>query len=258
MEIKCPKCRFRFETTVRSGITEIACNCPRCGTPFTYTFGEEGGDRTDEGGSVSNLQFDNLQSTIHNPSSPDASHQSPDGSSPISPHLEGSGEVSPNTPQQSPIGMVPPTRPRGIEPVRPHSHGCLRNCLLLFFALLIIAVLAVRNCYFDHSYTDDREYMNAKDGAVENYEADTYHDNSAHIPGWLDGTWRAETDFGVVVVTIHGRYIVELYDGETSRGTFAYQNGRLKCDFGDGRPSIIRVDSKHQRLIYGDQPMDKQ
>ena len=36
MEIKCPKCRFRYEEQETPGITEMACVCPRCGTPFIH------------------------------------------------------------------------------------------------------------------------------------------------------------------------------------------------------------------------------
>ena len=36
MEIKCPKCRYKFEETIAPGINEKACVCPRCGTPFIY------------------------------------------------------------------------------------------------------------------------------------------------------------------------------------------------------------------------------
>lgn len=42
MEVKCPKCRLRFDVAVPHGFTEVQCNCPRCGTPFTYkTEGKE-------------------------------------------------------------------------------------------------------------------------------------------------------------------------------------------------------------------------
>ena len=37
MEIKCPKCRFRFEEDIPDFINEHSCVCPRCGTPFAYT-----------------------------------------------------------------------------------------------------------------------------------------------------------------------------------------------------------------------------
>ena len=34
IEVKCPKCRFRFDTEVHRGATEITTACPRCGFPL--------------------------------------------------------------------------------------------------------------------------------------------------------------------------------------------------------------------------------
>ena len=36
MEIKCPKCRFRFEVDCPQGVRTLSCVCPRCGTPFAH------------------------------------------------------------------------------------------------------------------------------------------------------------------------------------------------------------------------------
>lgn len=44
MQVKCPKCRLRFESLAAAGVTELQCNCPRCGTPFTYLAEETDGE----------------------------------------------------------------------------------------------------------------------------------------------------------------------------------------------------------------------
>ena len=41
IEVKCPKCRFRFDTEVHRGTTEITTACPRCGFPFSYVLDED-------------------------------------------------------------------------------------------------------------------------------------------------------------------------------------------------------------------------
>ena len=41
IELKCPKCRFKFVEHFHSGLTELSCVCPRCGTPFAYTLTEQ-------------------------------------------------------------------------------------------------------------------------------------------------------------------------------------------------------------------------
>lgn len=37
MKVKCPKCRLKFDVPTAIGVNEVQCNCPRCGTPFTYS-----------------------------------------------------------------------------------------------------------------------------------------------------------------------------------------------------------------------------
>ena len=41
IEVKCPKCRFRFDTEVHRGATEVTTACPRCGFPFSHILDEE-------------------------------------------------------------------------------------------------------------------------------------------------------------------------------------------------------------------------
>lgn len=36
MEVKCPRCRFRFDMPLTPGVNQLQCFCPRCGMPFSY------------------------------------------------------------------------------------------------------------------------------------------------------------------------------------------------------------------------------
>lgn len=36
MEVKCPRCRYRFDMHKSPGVTMLQCFCPRCGQPFSY------------------------------------------------------------------------------------------------------------------------------------------------------------------------------------------------------------------------------
>lgn len=251
MEIKCPKCRFRFDTPVSSGINEVACVCPRCGTPFTYAVSAETNDENDNRRT--------LTETDSRPGGQDAALQQeqPVGSGASSvvdnPADSRQAETPAAAPSRAPLpdmGGRPMAHTRKAEGSRSHSHGCLRGCLLAFLALFAAAVFAVRSCYSEHSYTE--EHLSSEVG--EGYEAT----DSEPTPGWLEGSWRVETEYGSVVVTIYGHHIVELDDGQESRGTFTYKDGKLKCNFFDGRPSYMKIDSRKQRLYYGDQAMEKQ
>ena len=252
MEIKCPKCRFRFDTPVSSGISEVACVCPRCGTPFTYVVTTEMNDGRDSRGTLegteSRLEPTDAVVSSEQPVNSDASAVI---DSVDSQKIESPISASSNTPLPD-IGGRPLAHSRKVEGTRSQSHGCLRSCLLVFLILFVAAVFAVRNCYSEHSYTE--EQLSSEVGGVDGYEADAVA--SEPTPDWLEGSWRVETEYGAVVVT--GHHIVELDDGNESRGTFTYKDGQLKCNFFDGRPSYMTVDNRRHHLYYGDQLMEKQ
>ena len=76
---------------------------------------------------------------------------------------------------------------------------------------------------------------------------------------WLEGSWRVETDYGTVVVTIRGNEIAELLpDGQLNRGTFEYKNEKLYCDFGEENLLMMKINKEKQHILYGNQPMEKQ
>ena len=59
MEIRCPKCKYKFEEEIAPGILEKACVCPRCGTPFIYNVENEDEKNGDD---EINSNVDNLYS----------------------------------------------------------------------------------------------------------------------------------------------------------------------------------------------------
>lgn len=59
MEIRCPKCKYKFEEEIAPGILEKACVCPRCGTPFIYNVENEDDKNGDD---EINSNVDNLYS----------------------------------------------------------------------------------------------------------------------------------------------------------------------------------------------------
>jgi len=47
MQVKCPKCRYKFEEDIPSYVKEASCVCPRCGTPFFYVVPDNSDNKTD-------------------------------------------------------------------------------------------------------------------------------------------------------------------------------------------------------------------
>ena len=246
MEVKCPKCRFRYDTPVSSGVNEVACVCPRCGVPFTFAVGESPKDPQKWNDDIPAPQTE--QATVA--AEPQPANNARETASPT---------------KESPSATTPPpfipsitSRRSGNRAFQPErkDRGCLRNCLLVFIVTFVVAVFFIRNCSETHSYTS--ELFHDKEDTVEVTELDAAKADSDTPPHWLEGTWRLETEYGVVVVTIRGNKIVEqLPHGEMNRGTFILKKGKLYCDYGD-EIVMMKLNTKKQQIIYGKQPMDKQ
>lgn len=252
VEVKCPKCRFRYDTPVSSGVNEVACVCPRCGMPFTLAV-DDGVERA----------VNQSENDLTQPETPENARVNV---SPI-PQATGHRQESPAMEGQKQSSQVPPPVTPDSYKRNPYSsdykrsdHGCLRNCLLVFIVSFVVLVFFVRNCYEDHSYGSDvidkdEFYDDSTDGNGNNIA----EFGPETPPRWLQGTWRVETDHGVVNVTIRGNQIRELMpDGEINRGTFFYKKGSLYCDFGEESFTILRISQKKHIIYYGKQPMVKQ
>ena len=225
-------------------MNEVACVCPRCGTPFTFAV-TEGDDRPQP-----ETQEDERVKVPPIPQEPERRQESQAASG---------GRQA----QQTPPPFTKPN-PMPTSPYSPNykrkNNGCLRNCLLVFIVSFIVLVFTVRNCHVDRSYTQDalrhsnveNNDLNVADG-MEQVES-----RYEKPPHWLDGTWRVETEHGPVVITIYGNRIVELFDGEENRGSFVYKRGMLYCDFGDGDTVVREINKKKRSLLYDGLPMEKQ
>lgn len=235
-------------------MSEVACVCPRCGVPFTLIVVKSAGKQAQkppqsEGNSAPQREVRPAVAPTAS-AKPSQSAASPPRREMQNPPLNPS--IKPHYP--------PPINP-SIHYQKPSNRGCLRSCLIVFLLMFFAVVLVVRNYIEDHSYTQD---ILRQESVLKAHEQDgdeqrrTAKSNREQPPSWLKGSWRAETQEGVVVITIYGNWIVELFDGEEHRGTFIYKRGKLYCDFGDGEPIIRKINLKKRYILYGDQPMEKQ
>ena len=253
VEVKCPKCRFRYDVAVSAGMNEVACVCPRCGTPFTFAV-TEGDDRTvqqPENGETRPETQENVRVKVPPlPQEPDRRQES---------QATSGGRQASQTPPPFTKPNPMPTSPYSPNYKR-KNNGCLRNCLTVFIVSFVVLVFFVRNCNEEHSFGSEILQKNEfyDDSATES-RPETAEINGETPPHWLEGTWRAETSYGVVNISIRGNQIRELLpDGEINRGTFYYKKDRLYCDFGEESLIMLKLNQKKQIIYYGDQPMVKQ
>ena len=240
MQVKCPKCRFRYDTPVAAGITEIACVCPRCGTPFAHTITD---DDLSQPSSDSLASGDGAAQTgradgMHAIHTADGTPQHPNVSTSQPLNVETSEHPNVSSSDQ----WIKHTIPAGKPQQGRGRRGCLRNCLIVFLLMFVVLVFAVRNCFGDRSY---------KQAMLEDYDPFIV-EGAEPEPDWLQGSWRVETPEGVIVITIRGRQIVEETGGETSKGVFYYKKGKLYCDFGDGEQSTLQLNMKKRCIDAGD------
>jgi hypothetical protein len=266
MNVKCPKCRLSFEVSASAGITELQCNCPRCGTPFTYRVDDEAVFNTVTSppgdGSPTDTVGTDMSSSISaaNPASDAAGSTAASASQVVPP---------PVPPQVSAQATIPftrtiPLRPGGgagaVPPPLPRrSSGCLKYLLLTVGVILALFSFIVYQCGgSSKSYTtEDVTVIDAADSGAEAAPiavADPAYDANAHhgkAPRWIQGNWHVDTGYGGITVKIWGDNIAETSGGETSYGRFKYQNQRLYCDFGVGNMFIYRLDEDRKVIDAG-------
>ena len=269
MQVKCPKCRFRYDITAPIGMSEIACVCPRCGQPFTYLMEAAANEQTDPSTSDQDTDGEGAASDAK------AAHTgTPTGTHAV-------GEMG--TSRERPAG-----RSENLDWQRADAHsagaagayhkpmtctgneqnqkrgGFFRSCFFLFFVILLVLVLTVRSCW-KSARTDRLDSSSLVDENTE-YRLDSEHDApSSHAevdpfeeihpgkaPSWIQGTWTYGTDYGVIKLTINDKKITESIGDETVSGTFYYENRQLVCDFGDpNNITIYRLDTERQQIDAG-------
>lgn len=256
MKVKCPKCRLTFEVKTIPGITEVACNCPRCGTPFTYQVSEEEADDTtpDTGlaaGETTPPQAnatDGGQARV-NGILPQQDRSQPDRSQQGATYGRDANRYGQPPQPTMPMSDFGQTQFNPLPPNQPQKpRSCLSSCLnkILFAVLMIAAIIIVANkCSGSSSddYAPSAGVEQPKDASSSSvsHEADDFVEvNAQKAPDWIQGTWEyddnGEDGLGRITIVIHGNHLKEqINDMEAAEGTFYYSAGTLHFESPDGR-----------------------
>ena len=272
MEIKCPKCRFRYDMVAAPGMKALACVCPRCGMPFTFMVSEEDMTESTQASEVQEVTAcdDGVRSSMKSAAIPqsspskassvDVSHSNI--SKPTTVDILNRPNVAPINPSYHIVnrGIMPPLDNNKIQP---HKWTCLRSCLFIFVLILFLIVFLIHTCSQKNSYTSNDidngpVIVNSCDSIahVASSSEDTSKDEFEEVhperaPEWIQGSWSVHTAYGLITITIRGNHIAETEDGETSYGTYYYQDHNLHCDFQHGSVMIFKLDEKNQRIDAG-------
>lgn len=285
LEVKCKRCRFRYEVEIGLGQKELDCVCPRCGTPFKYVVPDDymRGDNLSHGTedkpyiseeSISEVEF----------ASPSAMNVV-EGSE-VSTSVDGSSQISlpPPVPPAIPLRTIPPPNPSpkgtSFPPTnnRKGSEGsCMKGCLI-FFVLLALLIWGAKSCN-RHSAEDEDDapvetretvedqtdnatkepktlslsVLEGQRGQKDN--ADTTAQEAVleeELPAWVEGIWYGEAPYGRIIMLIRGNQITIRVDKKMRSGTLSYSEGMLHCRFSEGKIQDYRLDFDKLQIITGD------
>ena len=267
IELKCPKCRFKFVEHFHSGLTELSCVCPRCGTPFAYTLTEQDIDTSlrqsevAEGGP--NGLNEHKDTACGDNISLNNNQQKDSRSNEIkSVHLHSNNSIEQPQNEESRHQSPPYQTIFTQKAQRKSRHSCLGIIIgLAFIAIIVVWVLSKIVERLERKGEPEivtQIYYTAKgNNAVEKDEkviddtvaVDSFKEiHPEVIPEWLNGTWVTETDYGEVFLHIEGNNITERTQKGVSRGTFFYNDGTLYCSFPENTSMTYKVDI-HKKII---------
>lgn len=249
MEVKCPKCRLKYDVDIPLGLSEIACACPRCGTPFTHVV--ESDRRFDSNNDVEG----GVQSTEARVDTPIGMTADSDTPSIVEP-IESSYSESTIRSVEAISPYVPLLQPDTTT--RAEKKKRTRYMFLLFFVVFVIMVFTIRSCNRQaqeeaQMSVADVEFVEGVSDDVPQESSSTHSStaSSSQSPKWLQGNWSVHTDYGVITLRISHNKIAETSGGRTSYGTYVYESGRLVCDFGDGQTMYYKVSESRKSIDAG-------
>lgn len=257
MEVKCPKCRYRFQIEQPSGVFSLSCVCVRCGTPFTHivetadSLANGNGSLANGGGTVGGQL---PKSPLEDTSATGEGREGQLNDSPNARRVPSAFGSQGNMEWSNPY----PNRRSSHASIFPKRIGksfLLR--MLLIVAMVAALLFVLRWCSRDDAY----DYADVETHRMSSTERiDTVRplptmasrDRAVATPQWVFGTWRVRTQFGVVEIRLADVWIRETIDGETTHGKFFYTHGQINCIFNKCDTFVYRVDDKRQLIDAGD------
>lgn len=241
MEIKCPKCRYKFVDDVPSGLNEYSCVCPRCGTPFTV--------------SLDNVE---VESFPRNDTEP----------------VKVQEEVTPAIVNRKPdyrtsVEQPNPRRKLNIAEGRMeftsrHRTGSkndrnLRRLVIAFIVSIvpsaILALFVLSRCIGTQDVSTFTEVTTDK--ILETDTSSVYTNSpvnaySQPVPQWVKGEWTGEAQFFSIILVIDDTKITEICGARKARGTYQYDNGRLYCKFPENTAYTYLVNEDTHTITAGE------
>lgn len=237
MEIKCPKCRFKFIDKIPSGVNEFSCVCPRCGIPFTICL-----KQISREGNPSSISQETVPPSIT-------------GQKFIG-HNSGR-DTSPKEKQQNETD-VPPKLSANFRTSKKRDKYLLRLIVAFIVSIFFVAFLLhfVLGRYVKAPEVDvfSEETMEGVHD-IDTSSIYTKIPNRIHdqpVPQWIKGVWKGEAQFYNITLEINDNKIIEHCGNKKAQGTFQYDHGRLFCRFPENGTFTYLIDEDSHTISAGE------
>ncbi len=258
VKVKCPKCRLTYPTEASAGETELACVCPRCGTPFTYSLNDTivNVDPQSAGQGMTPPPIPHVSE-----SQPTMDEQKPQVVTPQIPHTERTHRSQTVPPPVPPV--VPPLNVKlndqSIKQPKRHNGCCFTGCLII----LVLFALAAFGLYYEygiransynnpitHHIFESEDEEDSTDQDLMPSVVERENGKKDEIPSWLEGMWYAQEGNKEIVLSIHRDQITVKENEELKSGTFYYKTPILHLKFDDA-DHLFRVEES-DKAIYSE------
>jgi len=254
MEIRCPKCKYRFEEAIAPYEAEHSCACPRCGTPFVFT--QATVSDVEEAQKPSDQRRDDIAESAR-----------------IEP--QESLADSPNAPNTTTTEDILALRERRLRRTinfhddtnNPYLHrrnartrrnkSCFRSLIIFTILFIIIVLYATNRCGGkpEKPPTYDESMMlnssSAPSDSITSLFSDIENAPAETAPAWIQGTWTAEMKGYDLIVRISKNKITETAGAHTLRGTYVCKQQKLICRFGEEEIFVYTLDPTSQTIDCG-------
>lgn len=264
VEVKCPKCRYRFLVAATFGESQLSCVCERCGTPFTFQL-----DRPEEEAPVSSPSSSS-SAVVPPPIPPSADDHAGKGETSVPP------PVPPAYQRESVIGAQAALRQerRQFEDAARHPDqqvgGWAKGCIIAFVALVL--AIGYGGYRLIHHFSGDRfrdqasietprnPISSSGDDTADTMSAKGDEDQFEEIhqqdpPGWIEGSWYGTASYGEITMRLdidQRQLSISVGSKPVKSGSFYYKDGVLNCDYNDGSTKQYTVNAARHAIVTGD------
>ncbi len=236
MEIKCPKCRFKFIDKIPSGVNEFSCVCPRCGIPFTICL-----KHISREGNTSSISQETVPPIITGQKF--IGHNS-------------DIDTKPKEKQQNKTDITP--RLSVNFRTNKKSDKYLLRLIIAFIASIFLVAFLLQFVWGRCMKVPEVDVFSEE--AMEDVHEDTSSTytkipNRIHnqpIPQWIKGTWKGNAQFYNITLEICDDKIIEHSGDKKAQGTYQYDHGRLFCKFPENGEFTYLIDEDSHTISAGE------